>query len=376
MARYDLVTGPPKRTWSAVRSVSGLRPNEKRRCAPSWARCFGGFTLVELLVVIAIIGILISLVMPAVQAAREAARRMQCTNTLKQLSLAAHHYHEAVGCFPPAYLTGWNFTTPSSRKRGISLFVHMLPYLEHVNLFDMWDFGDPDLAFIGDTASVAARGPNLLCPSEPHGDNPLDYGSKHIEGTVMPPRHISVTNYGGNGGTRSYHPDSGFFMADGVFVMAGPNSEPEPGQRPVRIAEITDGASHTLFFGERSRWDPNYDTFAAAGFDWEFRFYGNWCGASRLVLGHVTLSSYSPINYRLPFGFEDRAAASPPAGSAADFKYYIDLRVCAFGSSHPGGANLSTADGAVRFYSEHIPLAVLRALSTRDGGETIAEDGS
>ncbi|MBN2023836.1 MAG: DUF1559 domain-containing protein [Pirellulales bacterium] len=373
MARHDLVTAPPKRTWSAVRSGSGLRQEKRLRRAAFRTRCSGGFTLVELLVVIAIIGVLIALLMPAVQASREAARRMACANTVRQLSLAAHQYHDAVGCFPPSYLSGWNFTTPTARKRGISLFVHLLPYIENVALFDIWDFSDPDLAFVGDTASVAAKGPNLLCPSEAESDNPLDYGSKHIQGVPMPPRHISVTNYCGNAGTRSYHPDSGFLMADGVFVTAGPNSEPERNQKPVRIAEIADGASHTLFFGERCRWDPNYDTFAAAGYDWEFRYYGNWCGASRLVLAHVTLSSHAPINYRLPFSYEERGAASPPAGSAEDFKYYIDLRVCAFGSCHPSGANISTADGAVRFFSEDISLITLRALSTRDGGEMTEE---
>jgi prepilin-type processing-associated H-X9-DG protein len=135
------------------------------------------------------------------------------------------------------------------------------------------------------------------------------------------------------------------------------------------MADITDGASNTLFFGERSRWDPNYNTFAAEGWDWSFRFYGNWCGASRLVLSHVTLSSYSPINYRLPFNYANRAIASPPANTPEDFKYYIDLRVCAYGSNHPGGANLATADGSVRFFSETISMVTLRTLSTRHGGE-------
>jgi prepilin-type processing-associated H-X9-DG protein len=86
-------------------------------------------------------------------------------------------------------------------------------------------------------------------------------------------------------------------------------------------------------------------------------------------VAHLTLSSYSPINYRLPFSYDDRAGASPPANSAADFKYYIDRRVCAYGSSHPGGANLATCGGSVRFFSEAIPLITLRALSTRQGGE-------
>jgi prepilin-type N-terminal cleavage/methylation domain-containing protein/prepilin-type processing-associated H-X9-DG protein len=369
MAYHDLVTVRQKRTWSAVRSVSGLRCSSCFSRVASRAISSRGFTLVELLVVIAIIGILVSLMLPAVQAAREASRRMQCSNKLKQIALAAQNYHDSAGTFPAAYLSGWNFSTPTVRKRGISLYVHLLPYLEQNNLYEQWDFSDPDRAFVGDMQSLAAQGPDLLCPSEPESQNPLNYGSQHIQGITMPPRHISVTSYGGNGGTRSYHPNSGFLQADGIFFMAGPDSQPVPGQKPVRIAGITDGTSNTLFFGERSRWDPNYNTFAAQGWDWEFRYYGNWCGASPAVLAHVTLSSYSPINYRLPFDYERRSGANPPANDAADFKYYIDLRVCAYGSSHPGGANFAMADGSVRFISETIPLAALQALSTRAGGE-------
>ena len=329
-------------------------------------RSAGGFTLVELLVVITIIGILVSLLLPAVQAAREAARQMECSNKLKQISLAAHNYHELHESFPPAFMSGWNFP---DRKRGFSLFIFLLPHIEMNNLYDQWDFSDPDLAFVGDMASLAAQGPDLLCPSEPENDNPLDYSTKHIQGATMPPRHIKVTSYCGNAGTRSYHPDSGYLMADGIFFMSGPDSQPVPNQRTVRIADITDGTSNTFFFGERSRYDPNYDTFAAEGWDWQLKFYGNWCGASRLVVSHLTLSGYAPINYTIPFDFANRGMASPPAASSDDFKYYIDMRLCAYGSSHPGGAHIALCDGSVRFFSESLPLITLRALSTRAGGE-------
>ena len=160
----------------------------------------------------------------------------------------------------------------------------------------------------------------------------------------------------------------------GSFSRRGPIRDPGATSSRCGWRDIKDGTSNTLFFGERSRWDPNYNTFAAAGLGLGISvFYGNWCGASRLVLAHVTLSSYSPINYRLPFDYEHRASAVPPANSAADFKYYIDLRVCAYGSHHPQGANLSLADGSVRFFSENMPLETLRALSTRRGGEVVAD---
>jgi len=340
----------------------------KRHATPRGSRCtLPGFTLVELLVVIAIIGILVALLLPAVQAAREASRRTWCTNTLKQLALAAQQYHDAARTFPPAIVFTRFDPTPTPRYTGVSLFVHLLPYLEMNHLRGQWHDDDPLSVFDGLKDSLSAQGPDLLCPSEPESENPLYYAS-HIYGTPTD-RWIKVTNYAGNGGTRSYHPASGFLMADGIFFHTGVNSKPNPDQQPVRLADITDGTSNTLFFGERSRWDPNYDTFAAQGWDWTFRNYGNWCGTSGQALAHVTLSSYSPLNYRLPFDYDQRAGASPPANSAGDFKYYIDLRVCAYGSNHPGGANLALCDGSVRFFSDSIPLIALRALSTREGGE-------
>ncbi|MBM4090540.1 MAG: DUF1559 domain-containing protein [Planctomycetes bacterium] len=98
--------------------------------------------------------------------------------------------------------------------------------------------------------------------------------------------------------------------------------------------------------------------------------YGYWTGSGgNLALGDVTLSSHAPINYVVPFSFADRAGASPPANSSSDFRYYADLRLCAFGSNHPGGAVFAMTDGSVQFINDEIPLEVLRALSTRDGGE-------
>lgn len=325
-----------------------------------------GFTLVELLVVIAIIGILIALLFPAVQAAREAARRLQCNNKLKQIALAAHNYHAMAGSFPPGILLS-QYDAAKSTWRGTSLFVFLLPYLEQGNLHDQWDFSVPDKNFKGGISARSAQGPDLLCPSEPERDNPLYYSSRLTGSSEN--RYIKVTSYGGNAGTRSYHPDSGFLQTDGIFFGVGPGSQPKPNQKPVRFADVADGTSNTILFGERSRRDPNYNTFAEQGWDWEFRFYGNWCGTSRNALSHFTLSTYSPINYRHPFSYDSRGNASPPAGSATDFKYYIDLRVCAYGSSHPGGANFALADGSVRFLSETIPLITFRALSTRSGGE-------
>ena len=309
-----------------------------------------------------------ALLLPSVQAARAAARRVQCANNLKQIALAAHEYHSTAGTLPPGILLSQYYPS-RARYRGANLFVFLLPHLDAGSLCGQWDFVDPNRNFDGGTDSRAAKGPNLLCPAEPASENPLYYSSR-LTGSSLD-RYIKVTSYAGNGGTRSYHPASGFLMTNGVFFMAGPGSRPQSNQEPVRFADITDGTTNTLFFGERSRWDPNYDTFAAQGWDWEFRYYGNWAATSASGVAHVTLSSYPPINYRLPFNYDNRATANPPANSAIDFKYYIDLRVCAYGSSHPGGANLAMCDGSVRFFSESTNLMTFRALSTRGGGEVV-----
>lgn len=324
------------------------------------------FTLVELLVTIAIIGVLIALLLPAVQGVREAARRAQCGNTLKQLALAAHGHHDAAGAFPPGI--SLDSRDSAGKYRGNCLFVYLLPYLEEAGLRHDWDMESPNGNFSGGRQSRAARGPSLLCPSESADENPLYYSSR-LTGASMD-RYISVTSYAGNAGTRSYHPDSGYLMTDGIFFMTGPGSKPLPDQRPVRMSEVSDGTSHTLLLGERDRSDREYDTFASQGWDWEFRYYGNWAATSASGVAHVTLSSYPPINYRLPCDYDERASANPPASSADAFKYYIDLRVCAYGSNHPGGANLALCDGSVRFFSDTISLTALRALSTRAGGET------
>jgi prepilin-type N-terminal cleavage/methylation domain-containing protein/prepilin-type processing-associated H-X9-DG protein len=309
----------------------------------------GGFTLVELLVVIAIIGALIALLLPAVQAARESARRVHCANQLKQLALAAHNHHTTRGTFPP----GVDRSTP----RRSSLFIFLLPYLEGGNFYGLWKQPDADRRMLAATVLSS-----LVCPSDQIPRNPVPSAS----GASW----YGLTSYGGNGGTRSFHPNSPDLKADGIFFEVGPASRPERNQRPVRIADITDGTSQTLFFGERNHHDPDYDSFAAQGWEQTLGQYGYWTGSGgNLALGDVTLSSHAPVNYRVAFSYADRAGADPPANSPGDFRHYADLRLCAFGSNHPGGANFALADGSVRFVNSEISLEILRALSTRQGGE-------
>jgi len=317
-------------------------------CGPAPA----GFTLVEVLVVIGIIGILVGLMIPAVQAAREAARRVQCVNQLRQLGQAAHNYHTSHGSFPPG--------VDRSKSPKSSVYIFLLPYLEQAALYRQWTSPNADYQRLAATVL-----PGLVCPSDRIPKNPVQNRSSLA--------WYGLTSYGGNGGKRSFDPESPALKADGVFFEVGPGSRPIPNQQSVRISDITDGCSRTLLFGERSHYDPNYDSCAAQGWQQTMGEYGYWTGSGGdLSLGDVTLSSYAPINYRLPFSYGDRATANPPANSRTAFQYYADLRLCAFGSQHSGGANFVMADGSTQFLGDDTSLDVLQALSTRAGDEPVS----
>jgi prepilin-type N-terminal cleavage/methylation domain-containing protein/prepilin-type processing-associated H-X9-DG protein len=318
-----------------------------------------GFTLIELLVVIAIIATLIGLLLPAVQKVREAAARIQCSNNLRQLGLAAHQYHNVNRTFPPGVNQAQFPSAP--QYRGYTLFVYLLPYVEQDNLYRQWDFTTPLNNTSGGTGARTATVLSvLLCPADLIPLNPV----------ASQGRTYALTSYGGNGGSRSFDPTAA--ATDGVFHTTGPGSQPTPNQGPVRLADITDGTSNTLLFGERSHWDPSYDTFASAGLASRpsMASWGWWAASEgRLAIGDVTLSAYAPINYLIPFRAGDPGAPT----SSAQFKPYEDQRVCAFGSSHPGGANFTLADGSVRFIAPSIPLATFRQLATRAGGEVVGD---
>ncbi|MFO0821438.1 MAG: DUF1559 domain-containing protein [Pirellulales bacterium] len=328
-----------------------------------------GFTLVELLVVIAIIGVLVALLLPAVQAARESARRTQCTNQLKQLALASHNHHDVQGTLPPGV---WQLPFVASPKyRGVSLFVKLLAQLEQTALADAWDHVDPLNNTVGGTASrTATKLPMLICPSDVIPMNPVDGGSG---------RWYALTSYGGNGGTRSYDPQ--FASNDGVFWVVGPGSQTDPTGQPIRLADITDGLSNTLLFGERSHFDRNHDTFAANLTPPSGQFLnamgatGWWApSGGRLAAGDVLLSSMAPINFKIPSPFSAASSMVPPATSYSAYLYYNDRRISAFGSNHPGGANFALADGSVRFLSQTLSLVNLQRLSVRNDGNPVSTE--
>ena len=317
------------------------------------------FTLIELLVVIVVIGVLVSLVMVGLQSARASARRTHCSSNLRQLALAAQAYHTDWQTFPPGLKQTRAAEQP--RYRGTSLFTYLLPHLEQGNIVGSWDYDDPMKNTVGGASALSAVAVEVfVCPSDAITINPVAVGD----------RFYGLTSYGGNGGTRSSLPDNA--TTDGIFLTTGPSSQPQSNHHPVSISQIKDGAGHTILFGERSHADPNFASFVRLGWAESLDVLGRWPAiGGRKRIADVTLSGIAPLNYRLPFDYSHRAAAVPALSSSRDFEHYDQLRKCAFGSEHSGGAGFAMADGSVKFLVDTISPEHLVALCTRAGHENV-----
>lgn len=345
-----------------------------------------GFTLVELLVVIAVIGVLVGLLLPAVQAARETARRMSCQNNIKQIGLAVHLFENQYKHLPPGLKT---YTAKGASGNvtnwyGNPVFAYLLPFVEQQNVYERWDWSETMLAATRNTrersndraalsrhsleAVSASSIPTFLCPSDLTGNGEpveLDYVERgYCTG------FFGRTSYVANGGSHSTYFRDPDMAADGTFFMTGEDSQPEDYQdklrdfeQPARFASIVDGTSHTLLFGERWHYDPVFDRklhFHPQKFSrYPIASWGvwSWTGGGNGTT-HLSCSTRVPINYETP------------EEAPSDY-FHVNLRMSAFGSAHPGGANFVFSDGHVEFLSESINMAVFRAMGTRAGREPL-----
>jgi prepilin-type N-terminal cleavage/methylation domain-containing protein/prepilin-type processing-associated H-X9-DG protein len=325
---------------------------------PSAAR--PGFTLIELLVVIAIIAILIGLLLPAVQKVREAAARTQCQNNLKQIALAAFSYESANARFPsginlqvdPYYGQAMvdKFGPPPTPNMSFSWEEALLEYIEQGSVFRQLILNQTNVYGIyADSQYVNCVSPTspgavaiktFVCPAD-RLPNPAVTTYTNDSGTVY---YLGMTSYGGNAGSVSmYWPNA---TQDGVFYI---NSA-------VRIADISDGTSNTLFFGERYHFDPAFDALTGGS----IQTYGGWAWANVYSMEDHTQSAQAPINYMVP-----------PGTTSDPTYFYQNTRLGAFGSGHTLGANFAFADGSVHFLSNSTPQQLLQQLATRAGGEVV-----
>lgn len=306
----------------------------------SGATCAGrvrpraAFTLIELLVVITIIGVLTALLLPAVQAAREAARQTTCRNNLKQLGVALHAYHAQHGAFPE----GARLHTRVGRK-SIGWHVLLLPHLEQRSLYA--EIGpDLDGGARRDPGHVVV--PSFFCPTaEPPTEKSSDIESANYVGIA------------GAGVTRHDWPLEetvcGIAATDGVLYL----------QSKVSVADIGDGSSQTLALGERSIY--NTDELWTLGAVW-YKTGGSPTPTSVCVAAakHVVWPINALEDHRV---YYVRDFSGPP-----ELRKALNNEL-GFGSLHPGGAHFAFADGSVHFLAEATDLTVYRELATRHGEE-------
>jgi len=323
-----------------------------------------GFTLIELLVVIAIIAVLIALLLPAVQSAREAARRAQCINNLKQLGLALHNYQTTNNAFPP-----FSVLPRGRTSQPWSGLTRLLPFMEQGNLANLINF-DSDYEFPSKPTVAALRVATFLCPSEVN-----DRRRPTATLTYYP------SNYAFNCGTWFvYDPASGR-GGDGAFV---PN-------RAVTPAELTDGLSNTLAFSETKAYQPNvWDArnpstldvpppatpaamaaYLGGGGTFDSNGHTEWVEGDVHETGFTTTfppnTKIPHVNGNLTY---DVDFTSSRDGESITLPTYGAINARGY---HPGGVNMLLMDGSARFAKNSINGAVWRSLGTRVGGEVIGD---
>ena len=298
-----------------------------------------GFTLIELLVVIAVIAVLIALLLPAVQAAR----RAQCLNNLKQIGLAIHNYHDAVGAFPPGYLSKPG-ADGDNIGPGWGWAAMILPQIEQSTVFNAINFSLAIEVPANQTARLTKIN-SFICPSDASFAPQFTVVDDSTSNTALgtPICDVASSDYVGCFGIGDVSDFPGRDRGEGLFFR----------NRSVRIAEILDGTSQTLAVGEKSQ------NLARA----------TWTGAvSRAAVPITKLQAEDGLSA------EGGGALILAHTGELDGPNSKPAHADQFWARHSGGGNFAFANSSVRFLKEKRPLAIFQALATRQGGEVVSAD--
>jgi prepilin-type N-terminal cleavage/methylation domain-containing protein/prepilin-type processing-associated H-X9-DG protein len=355
-----------------------------------------GFTLIELLVVIAIIGVLIALLLPAVQAAREAARRAQCVNNLKQIGLALHNYHDANGSFPMGASLGMRTLGAYQAKQNFGPLATMLPFLEQAPIYNAinfnWGCEDNNTidCFLINATATRSKIATYCCPSDPYAGKPDHNGDPNTSnyygciGTTTYLQNASNTGIGpyltGNGGPLD---------STGIFTW----------QSSYRLADVTDGTSNTVAFAEGMVGNQSLQTNQ------------NRIGMTGVAIPAAAILFDATANppallaaiaacdnaFRNKSGFSiDRQRGENWSHGCQDMSLFNTLvtpnrandnwtncsstgsgamsNLSNSDSYHPGGVNVGMSDGSVKFIKDTVNMRTWWALGTKGNGEVISAD--
>jgi prepilin-type N-terminal cleavage/methylation domain-containing protein/prepilin-type processing-associated H-X9-DG protein len=346
------------------------------------------FTLIELLVVIAIIGILIGLLVPAVQKVREAANRIQCANNLKQIGLALHNYHDTNHSFPQAYKllpTPDPTAPPGAGVYGAGAFVLILPYIEQDNLYRGIDVTRAALSSVNMPPNNPAYSTPIktyLCPSAP-GKPAVDYTAELANSfnnfgiTVTPAPGLIF-------GRTDYAADAGLSIdIPGITINGAASIICQPPDGPVRITDITDGTSNTFMINEdggRPGWYGSKGPASQPAIGGYAPVIGAYQGGAVGPAPQGGGGWADPLNYMATNGSDPSGSGIAAGGGFLGMPRapYTCTNGCSNDSEifafHTGGSNVAFGDGSVRFVRNGLTVNQAAALLSRSGGEVISFD--